>query len=220
MWWHHSTQRSELHCVLRVYAYLHLVLLPCIVERVPSVLGENNEVSASCVCRVLCLVCVCCRYVYVCMLYVYVCTHVHTYICTLHTPHFYTYTRRLHLRYTHRHTLVRLHTQTHLHYTQSQTAVVIWRWWRNLGVLNWYLEHLTYHFTIHNWVATVCIFWTERDCIATAYDFHGFIHACWVQAIQAAISEAFKTPEVIRLFAKKQPDLLRKKLSTLQVPST
>ena len=32
-------------------------------------------------------------------------------------------------------------------------------------------------------------------------------------AIQAAISSAFKTPEVIRLFAKKQPDQLRIRLS-------
>ena len=32
-------------------------------------------------------------------------------------------------------------------------------------------------------------------------------------AIQAAISEAFKTPEVIRLFAKKQPGQLRQRLS-------
>ena len=33
------------------------------------------------------------------------------------------------------------------------------------------------------------------------------------QAIQAAISEAFKTPEVIKLFAKKQPGQLRQRLS-------
>lgn len=33
------------------------------------------------------------------------------------------------------------------------------------------------------------------------------------QAIRAAISQAFKTPEVIRLFAKKQPDQLRIKLA-------
>lgn len=32
-------------------------------------------------------------------------------------------------------------------------------------------------------------------------------------AIQAAISNAFKTPEVIRLFAKKQPDQLRIRMS-------
>lgn len=35
-------------------------------------------------------------------------------------------------------------------------------------------------------------------------------------AIQAAISEAFKTPEVIRMFAQKQPDQLRKRLATLK----
>jgi len=35
-------------------------------------------------------------------------------------------------------------------------------------------------------------------------------------AIQAAISEAFKTPEVIKLFAKKQPGQLRQRLSDLQ----
>ena len=33
------------------------------------------------------------------------------------------------------------------------------------------------------------------------------------QAIQAAISETFKTPEVIRLFAKKQPGQLRQRLA-------
>ena len=36
-----------------------------------------------------------------------------------------------------------------------------------------------------------------------------FVH----QAIQAAISDAFKTPEVIRLFAKKQPGQLRQRLA-------
>ncbi|XP_053207611.1 protein LZIC-like [Panonychus citri] len=35
-------------------------------------------------------------------------------------------------------------------------------------------------------------------------------------AIQAAISSAFKTPEVIRMFARKQPDQLRIKLSELE----
>jgi len=35
-------------------------------------------------------------------------------------------------------------------------------------------------------------------------------------AIQAAISNAFKTPEVIRMFAKKQPGQLRQKLSELE----
>jgi len=34
-------------------------------------------------------------------------------------------------------------------------------------------------------------------------------------AIQAAISEAFKTPEVIRMFAKKQPGQLRERLSEI-----
>ena len=37
-----------------------------------------------------------------------------------------------------------------------------------------------------------------------------------LQAIQAAISEAFKTPEVIRLFAKKQPGKLRQRLSEVR----
>lgn len=36
---------------------------------------------------------------------------------------------------------------------------------------------------------------------------------CFNQAIQAAISQAFKTPEVIRLFAKKQPGQLRTRLA-------
>lgn len=36
------------------------------------------------------------------------------------------------------------------------------------------------------------------------------------QAIQAAISQAFKTPEVIRLFAKKQPGQLRTRLAEVR----
>lgn len=36
-------------------------------------------------------------------------------------------------------------------------------------------------------------------------------------AIQAAISEAFKTPQVIRLFAQREPESLRKLLASLQV---
>ena len=35
-------------------------------------------------------------------------------------------------------------------------------------------------------------------------------------AIQAAVSDAFKTPEVIRMFANKQPDQLRLRLAALQ----
>nr|XP_053649884.1 protein LZIC-like [Cherax quadricarinatus]XP_053649885.1 protein LZIC-like [Cherax quadricarinatus]XP_053649887.1 protein LZIC-like [Cherax quadricarinatus] len=35
-------------------------------------------------------------------------------------------------------------------------------------------------------------------------------------AIQAAISQAFKTPEVIQMFAKKQPDQLREKLTQVE----
>lgn len=35
-------------------------------------------------------------------------------------------------------------------------------------------------------------------------------------AIQAAISDAFKTPEVIRMFAKKQPGQLRQRLSEIR----
>ncbi|XP_063879720.1 protein LZIC-like [Scylla paramamosain] len=37
-----------------------------------------------------------------------------------------------------------------------------------------------------------------------------------LSAIQAAISQAFKTPEVIQMFAKKQPDQLREKLSQIE----
>lgn len=40
--------------------------------------------------------------------------------------------------------------------------------------------------------------------------------SCMQLAIQAAISEAFKTPEVIKLFAKKQPGQLRQRLAELQ----
>lgn len=35
-------------------------------------------------------------------------------------------------------------------------------------------------------------------------------------ALQAAVSQAFKTPEVIRMFAQKQPDQLRSRLASLQ----
>jgi len=35
-------------------------------------------------------------------------------------------------------------------------------------------------------------------------------------AIQAAVSDAFKTPEVIAMFAKKQPQLLRERLANLK----
>ena len=35
------------------------------------------------------------------------------------------------------------------------------------------------------------------------------------QAVRAAISQAFKTPEVIRLFAKKEPAELRKRLANI-----
>ena len=38
-----------------------------------------------------------------------------------------------------------------------------------------------------------------------------------IQAIQAAVSEAFKTPEVIGMFAKKQPGQLRERLNELKV---
>ncbi|KAK3743419.1 hypothetical protein QZH41_011535 [Actinostola sp. cb2023] len=38
-------------------------------------------------------------------------------------------------------------------------------------------------------------------------------------AIQAAISQAFKTPEVIRMFAKKQPGQLRQRLAEVQMYS-
>lgn len=37
------------------------------------------------------------------------------------------------------------------------------------------------------------------------------------KAIQAAVSEAFKTPEVIKLFAKKEPGQLRDRLEELKV---
>ena len=36
------------------------------------------------------------------------------------------------------------------------------------------------------------------------------------QALQAAISDAFKTPEVIRMFAKKQPGQLRNRLAEVR----
>lgn len=36
------------------------------------------------------------------------------------------------------------------------------------------------------------------------------------QAIQAAISEAFKTPEVIRLFGRREPKQLRERLCIIE----
>uniref|UniRef100_A0A8C2JLA1 Leucine zipper and CTNNBIP1 domain containing n=1 Tax=Cyprinus carpio TaxID=7962 RepID=A0A8C2JLA1_CYPCA len=47
------------------------------------------------------------------------------------------------------------------------------------------------------------------------YAERSFMTAHIYQAIQAAISQAFKTPEVIRLFAKKQPGQLRTRLAEL-----
>jgi hypothetical protein len=38
-----------------------------------------------------------------------------------------------------------------------------------------------------------------------------------LQAIQAAISQAFNTPEIRSMFDKKRPDLLRDKMASLQV---
>ena len=46
------------------------------------------------------------------------------------------------------------------------------------------------------------------------------ICVCLLQAIQAAISQAFKTPEVIRLFAKKQPGQLRTRLAEVCTSQT
>jgi hypothetical protein len=48
------------------------------------------------------------------------------------------------------------------------------------------------------------------DCIKGIYHQTMFF---LFKAIQAAISEAFKTPEVIRMFAKKQPGQLRDRLA-------
>lgn len=50
-------------------------------------------------------------------------------------------------------------------------------------------------------------------CWGCASDTYIFILLILCQAIQAAISQAFKTPEVIRLFAKKQPGQLRTRLA-------
>jgi len=38
----------------------------------------------------------------------------------------------------------------------------------------------------------------------------------FLKAIQAAISDAFRTPEVIRMFAKKQPGQLRERLAEVR----
>lgn len=39
-----------------------------------------------------------------------------------------------------------------------------------------------------------------------------------LQAIQAAITEAFRTPEIVRLFARKEPAQLRLKLAEVPFP--
>lgn len=58
-------------------------------------------------------------------------------------------------------------------------------------------------------VASACM---PAPCLAL----NVFIGACpSPQATRAAISEAFKTPEVIRLFAKRQPGQLRQRLNDL-----
>ncbi len=48
------------------------------------------------------------------------------------------------------------------------------------------------------------------------YEWHWIL--CF-QAIRAAISEAFKTPEVIKMFAKKQPGQLRQRMSEVWINS-
>jgi hypothetical protein len=48
------------------------------------------------------------------------------------------------------------------------------------------------------------------------YFTHTFNNNFSLKAIQAAISQAFKTPEVIAMFAKKQPGQLRERLQHLQ----
>lgn len=39
----------------------------------------------------------------------------------------------------------------------------------------------------------------------------------YLQATRAAISQAFKTPEVIRLFGRREPKLLREKLNNVEL---
>jgi len=62
--------------------------------------------------------------------------------------------------------------------------------------------------------------WTTRQQVGYRNLMHSVVlpaasgrHA---QAVQAAISDAFKTPEVIRMFAKKQPGQLRERLANLR----
>ena len=70
---------------------------------------------------------------------------------------------------------------------------------------------------------------TRADTVNQLHDFQAFLSAAIKGdltlvdefgaaslAIQAAVSSAFHTPEVIRLFAQKQPDQLRTRLETLK----
>ena len=70
---------------------------------------------------------------------------------------------------------------------------------------------------------------TKADTVNQLHDFQAFLSAAMKGdltlvdefgaaslALQAAVSSAFHTPEVIRLFAQKQPDQLRTRLETLK----
>lgn len=76
-----------------------------------------------------------------------------------------------------------------------------WHSWTNLAECSWYdgqIHHL------------------HRLSMMSYLNSNSCHLSCASQAIQAAISQAFKTPEVIRLFAKKQPGQLRTRLGEVR----
>lgn len=58
--------------------------------------------------------------------------------------------------------------------------------------------------------------WAGQCAIGMTYISYEYSYIS-LQAIQAAISQAFKTPEVIKLFAKKDQGSLRARLDDIQV---
>lgn len=80
-----------------------------------------------------------------------------------------------------------------------------WRLWMSSVGCSWYAQQMWNYCA----VTDLRMLWFIIQCKQCVF----FWYLCCLQAIQAAISQAFKTPEVIRLFAKKQPGQLRTRLA-------
>lgn len=76
-----------------------------------------------------------------------------------------------------------------------------WHSWTNSAECSWYDGQIH-----HLHCLSILSYLNSNSCHLS----------CAFQAIQAAISQAFKTPEVIRLFAKKQPGQLRTRLGEVR----